>query len=314
MRPLTVSLLASLAALSLPAMAPALSFQTRLEHSEWSVEGDKFECRLSQPVANFGYGEFVRRAGEQVTFRLKSRERWLQPGSATLLAAAAPWRPGQGDINLGSVRVEGAEVPFNSSQEQGVRLLAGVLEGRSPVVRHRTPYGGDNLEVRLLPARFQKAYEQYQECAAKLLPVNYDQIRQTQLGFPGGGIELEPRARAKIDIILDFVKADPSINFYRLDGHSDNSGNRLSNRDLSRRRALTVKDYLISQGVPPEQIEVRFHGETYPLVPNNSPQNRATNRRVTLTLDKLPVPETESAAASSGAAPPPVQAKSDPKA
>lgn len=39
---------------SLPAMV--LTFQTRLENIEWKVEGDKFECRLSQPIADFGSG------------------------------------------------------------------------------------------------------------------------------------------------------------------------------------------------------------------------------------------------------------------
>ena len=93
----------SLAVLCLLASQPvlAISFQTRLEKIEWQVEGDQFECRLSQPVTDFGSGVFVRRAGEQVTFSLKARERWLGTGNATLLAAAAPWQPGRGDINLG---------------------------------------------------------------------------------------------------------------------------------------------------------------------------------------------------------------------
>ena len=83
---------------SLPAMA--LTFQTRLENIEWKVEGDQFECRLTQPITDFGSGEFVRRAGEQATFRLKAYNGSLGAGSATLLAAAAPWQPGRGDINL----------------------------------------------------------------------------------------------------------------------------------------------------------------------------------------------------------------------
>ncbi len=140
---------------SLPALA--VTFQTRLESVEWKVEGDQFECRLSQPVANFGVGEFVRRAGEQATFRLKPEAQWLGRGSATLLAAAPPWRPGQGDINLGQVSIGSGEVPFNSSQQQAGRLLTGLLEGRSPLVRHRT-WQGDRLEVRLLPARFASVY------------------------------------------------------------------------------------------------------------------------------------------------------------
>jgi outer membrane protein OmpA-like peptidoglycan-associated protein len=285
---LLISLLAGMP-LCLP--AHAISFQTRLEKVEWTVEGDKFECRLSQPISNFGSGEFVRRAGEQVTFRLKAREHWLGNGSATLLAAAAPWQPGRGDINLGSVSVANGEVPFNSSQEQGARLLAGLLEGRSPVVRHRTFNGGDRLEVRLLPVKFHKAYDDYEACTAKLLPVNFDQIRLAQIGFPGGGIDLDPMAKAKLDIILEFVKADPSINSFQIDGHADNSGNRLTNRDLSRRRALAVQEYLKAHGIPVEQISVRFHGERYPLVPNTSEANRAKNRRATLRLDRVPPAE-----------------------
>lgn len=86
---------------SLPALA--VTFQTRLESVEWKVEGDQFECRLSQPVANFGVGEFVRRAGEQATFRLKPEAQWLGRGSATCWLPRAlatgtgrhqPW-PGQ---------------------------------------------------------------------------------------------------------------------------------------------------------------------------------------------------------------------------
>jgi len=275
--------------------AAAITFQTRMENVEWKVEGDQFECRLSQPIADFGTGEFVRRAGEQATFRLKVRERWLGDGSATLLAAAAPWRPGQGDIHLGVLRVGSGEVPFNSSQEQAGRLLVGLLEGRSPLVRHRTPQGGDSLEVRLLPVSFNKAYRDYLECTAGLLPVNFDQIRQTHLGFPNGGTTLEPEAQARLDIIVDFIRVDPSINRIQLDGHSDNTGNRLANRDTSRRRAMAVEEYLRARGIAPEHIVVRFHGERYPLVRNSSEANRAKNRRVTMTLSREPVPEAQAA-------------------
>ncbi|HLD65226.1 MAG TPA: OmpA family protein [Pseudomonas sp.] len=299
-RPTYPALLCLFASLPLGFPAAAITFQTRLEKIEWTVEGDQFECRLSQAVTDFGAGEFVRRAGEQATCRLQARERWMGAGSATLLAAAAPWRPGQGDINLGQVSVGEGEVPFNSSQLQAGRLLTGLLEGRSPLVRHRTQQGGEALEVRLLPARFNKAYQDYLGCTAKLLPVNFDQVKQAQIGFPGGGTALEPVSRAKLDIILQFLKADPSVNRVTLDGHSDNSGNRLANRDLSRRRALAVMEYLKANGVPEEQITLRFHGERYPLVPNNNEANRGKNRRVSLRLEReaeAAVPEAPAPAA-----------------
>jgi outer membrane protein OmpA-like peptidoglycan-associated protein len=272
---------------SLPAMA--ITFQTRLEKVEWKVDGDQFECRLSQDITDFGQGQFVRRAGEQVTFRLQARERWLGAGSATLVAAAAPWQPGRGDINLGVVNVDNGAMPFNSTQQQGTRLLTGLLEGRSPLVRHRTTEGGEGIEVRLLPVKFNKAYHDYLDCTTKLLPVNFDQIKQAQVNFPGGGSDLDDVSRAKLEIILQYMKADPSVNHIELDGHSDNGGNRLTNRDMSRRRALAVMEYFKANGVPEEQILVRFHGEQYPLVPNTNPANRAKNRRVTVHLSRQPL-------------------------
>jgi len=270
---------------SLPAVA--LTFQTRVENVEWKVEGDQFECRLIQPIADFGSGEFVRRAGEQATFQLRSTSNVLGAGSATLLAAAAPWQPGRGDINLGAVRMARSGVLFNSSQGQASRLINGLLDGRSTVVRNYTGEAGRSMDVRVLPVKFNRAYGDYQACAAKLLPMNYDQVRQARVGFPGGGIDLDADARARLDVIIDFLKADPTVNHIELDGHSDNSGNRLTNRDLSRRRALAVQDYLKAHGIPEEQITVRFHGERYPLAANTNAANRARNRRVNIQLDRV---------------------------
>ncbi|MDB6142055.1 MAG: OmpA family protein [Pseudomonas sp.] len=269
---------------SLPAMA--ITFQTRLESIQWTVEGDKFECRLSQPITDFGVGEFVRRAGEQATFRLKANGAMFAPGSATLLAAAAPWQPGRGDINLGAVKVSNGSIPFNSSQGQAGRLIAGLLEGRSPLIQHHTQGSSGVLEIRLLPVKFSKAFSDYQACTAKLLPMNYEQVKQAQVGFPGGADELDGAAKARLQVIVDFMRADPSVNHIELDGHSDNSGNRLTNRDMSRRRALAVMDYFKAQGIPENQITMRFHGERYPLAPNTNAANRARNRRVNIQLER----------------------------
>ncbi|KPU60790.1 ompA family protein [Pseudomonas fluorescens] len=268
---------------SLPAMA--LTFQTRLESIEWTVEGDKFECRLAQPITDFGSGEFVRRAGEQATFRLKTYNPMIGGGSATLLAAAAPWQPGRDDINLGTVRIGSGNVLFNSSQVQAGRLISGLMDGRSPVVRHSSGDGRVS-EVRLLPVRFTKAFADYQSCVVKLLPQNFEQVKQSEVGFPGGGIELDSAAKARLQVMLEYMKADPSVNHIELDGHSDNSGNRLTNRDLSRRRALAVMEFFKANGIQESQITLRFHGERYPLAPNTNNANRAKNRRVAVRLER----------------------------
>ncbi|MGC1332012.1 OmpA family protein [Pseudomonas sp.] len=270
---------------TLPAMA--ITFQTRLESVEWKVEGDQFECRLVQPITDFGAGEFVQRAGEGAVFSLKSTSLLLGHGSATLLAAAAPWQPGRGDINLGSVRMGGGGTLFSTSQGQASRLIGGLIEGRSTVIRTISGETGLPTEVRVLPVRFNQGYSDFQACTTKLLPMNFDQVSRTQVGFPGGGADLDAADKRRLDTILAYMKADPSVNHVELDGHSDNSGNRLTNRDMSRRRALAVLDYLKAAGVPETDMVMRFHGEQYPVAPNTNAANRALNRRVNIQLSRV---------------------------
>ena len=52
------------------------------------------------------------------------------------------------------------------------------------------------------------------------------------------------------------------------------------NLALSENRALSVKNYFISKGIPPVRLESKGYGETRPLSPNNSEASRALNRRV----------------------------------
>ena len=151
--------------------------------------------------------------------------------------------------------------------------------------------------------RFNKAFSDYQGCVAKLLPKNFEQVKQSQIGFPGEGVELDARAKAQLQVMIDFIKADPTVNHVELDGHSDNSGNRLTNRELSRRRALAVQDFFKANGFQESQITVRFHGERYPLVPNTSAANRAKNRRVAVRLERVAVPEAPAPQATPAAPP-----------
>lgn len=69
----------------------------------------------------------------------------------------------------------------------------------------------------------------------------------------------------------------------RVEGHTCDLGNELHNLDLSRRRAQAVIDHLATvQGFPRERLALASLGETTPLAPNTSEQNRRRNRRVDL--------------------------------
>jgi chemotaxis protein MotB len=57
-----------------------------------------------------------------------------------------------------------------------------------------------------------------------------------------------------------------------------------SNLDLSSKRADTVVQYLVSQGVNPNLVSAQGFGDTNPIAPNDTPEGRAKNRRIEITL------------------------------
>jgi len=60
-----------------------------------------------------------------------------------------------------------------------------------------------------------------------------------------------------------------------------------SNEILSQKRAEDVMQYLISQGVKPELLEAKGFGEAHPVASNDTPEGRAKNRRVVLSLNPM---------------------------
>jgi len=65
-----------------------------------------------------------------------------------------------------------------------------------------------------------------------------------------------------------------------VDGHTDSSGDDAYNMELSKKRAKSVTNYLISQGISSARLTTYFHGETLPKHDNSTAEGRAKNRRV----------------------------------
>jgi outer membrane protein OmpA-like peptidoglycan-associated protein len=67
----------------------------------------------------------------------------------------------------------------------------------------------------------------------------------------------------------------------RLAGHTDNQGAERKNQVLSERRVKSIKAYLTQHfHIAPERVDAVGYGSTKPLVPNDTPEGRAKNRRV----------------------------------
>jgi chemotaxis protein MotB len=120
-------------------------------------------------------------------------------------------------------------------------------------------------------------------------------VFQSEVLFPSGGADLNPEGTTEMaklaTALLDVAKEiPPEINWVlRVDGHTDNvplagSGRFADNWQLSSARAISVVKYLISQGVPADRLVAAGFGEFQPIAPGDTPEARATNRRIELKL------------------------------
>ena len=74
---------------------------------------------------------------------------------------------------------------------------------------------------------------------------------------------LRPESFVELNRFADFLKSHPDMKI-ELQGHTDAQGDDAHNLDLSQRRAKAVYDYLVEQGVNPEQMKYKGYGETRP--------------------------------------------------
>jgi OmpA-OmpF porin, OOP family len=92
--------------------------------------------------------------------------------------------------------------------------------------------------------------------------------------------KLKPESYSTLKVISDILKENPAIRI-EIVGHTDSDGDDASNLDLSKRRANSVKNELVSKfGVDVSKLETDGKGESEPLAENNSAVNKAKNRRV----------------------------------
>jgi outer membrane protein OmpA-like peptidoglycan-associated protein len=105
---------------------------------------------------------------------------------------------------------------------------------------------------------------------------------QGEVLFQTGKWELKAGAMAKLDQIGEALrgKEQPMVVF----GFTDNVGTRDFNMDLSQKRANSVRDYLVTKGIPQDLITAQGKGPDSPVAENTSVEGRAANRRVEIVV------------------------------
>jgi len=88
-----------------------------------------------------------------------------------------------------------------------------------------------------------------------------------------------------LDSSVKILNDNPYLNI-QIEGHTDNKGSEIYNLTLSNRRAETVQNYLIMQGIKPHRLSLIGLGESTPITSNDTDEGRQLNRRVVFTIIK----------------------------
>jgi outer membrane protein OmpA-like peptidoglycan-associated protein len=110
-------------------------------------------------------------------------------------------------------------------------------------------------------------------------------LSEDQGSFKFGQSALPDEAKSRIDQLISQLKADPRGAYVEIEGHTDNTGDKITNERLGLQRAETVKRYLYeTHQVPLHKINVISYGEEKPVAPNKDRAGRAQNRRVVIKI------------------------------
>ena len=104
--------------------------------------------------------------------------------------------------------------------------------------------------------------------------------------FKTGSAELDPQSHSILNQVALTMRANPKIKRIRVEGHTDETGSRDRNMELSQQRAESVRNYLIGRRVSPQRLSAKGYGPDRPLAKGNDDDAHAKNRRVEFIVEQ----------------------------
>lgn len=106
------------------------------------------------------------------------------------------------------------------------------------------------------------------------------------LTFETGLNRITTESRMEVNNLIELMKAYPDLRI-RIEGHTDNTGNPDTNRELSLNRANAVRSALLAAGIADVRVTTRGYGSTQPTASNDTEEGRQRNRRIDVAIVKL---------------------------
>lgn len=104
-----------------------------------------------------------------------------------------------------------------------------------------------------------------------------------RLRFETGKSTLTPESTEQLKNLVEILKAYPKVKV-KVGAYTDNTGDPITNKTLSQQRADSVKTELTKLGITADRINAEGYGDQHPVAPNDTEENRAKNRRISISV------------------------------
>lgn len=181
----------------------------------------------------------------------------------------------QEPVNLGfPINTSGDEINFFVAADGKTAFISSQREGGQ---------GGYDIYTFELPEEIRSDSANYLSNVDVVELSVGDALVLQNIQFEYNSVALTEDSQSGIQILADFLKRNPELRV-ELAGHTDNVGGEKYNQKLSADRAEVVRQALVDMGIKENRLTAKGYGSTKPLVPNDSDEHRALNRRTEMII------------------------------
>jgi len=258
----------------------AAPYRSDLDQVQWQLSQSSFECKITTQVTALGEINFIKKAGYPEFINVLSAIYDEEVKRYRLGSSKAPW----GIKKLPEANWYYDSLSLVNTISSAVPKLIRELQ-RGAWGHISLTYVDNNKIYIVLPSvNLEKVFDDYYQCLKNISPFSYDQVRDRNIYYAGGIYLLNSEQKQEILDIAKYISLDSNVTKVLIDGHSNSVGNLVNNLLLSQQRADDVYMHLVEAGISPDMIEVRSHGDRYPLESNRTQSGREKNRRVNLRI------------------------------
>ena len=265
------------------AAAVTNSYSAKVADANWEVTTSRLKCKLMHQVPEYGRVEFMQEAGcDEASLLHLLYGRAVVHTRGQIYFQGPKWQANMPTLRGWKFAIPQSGQPIVFSARQARRMLDAIAQGFCPTIIHTDNNSRtDEVKASISTVRFAPAYSQYLACQANILPVSFEQVRNSAVYFENASVRLDEANELWLGYVLEYAK-DPAITRIELSGFTDSVGSFRANHQLASQRVEKVRDYFLQNGIDEKLLRLKVYGITHAAASNNTPEGRAKNRRVAI--------------------------------